>query len=163
MMAALHIGLTRQRWMPAGISCSQRLDWIGALRWTLLPLLSILVCACESRGNSIAESQYASALVGKWQGAVGGEAEAISFREDGSYFSKLQSNGFIGRTLGQGVEGEIGGSWVIAGRVITLTVDSAENERPLNSTTTSTILEFKRNELVVKSAGGETSTFSRVL
>jgi hypothetical protein len=163
MIAALHVGLTRQRWLSAGISCSQRLDGVGALRWTLLLLLSVLLCACEDRGNSIPESQYASALVGQWRGAVGGESETISFREDGSYIAQLQSNGFIGRTLGQAVEGEIGGSWVIAGRVITLTVDSAENERSINATTTSTILEFNQNELVVKSAGGETSTFSRVL
>ena len=40
--------------------------------------------------------------------------------------------GFISNTLGQGVTGTIRGTWSIQGKVITLTINSAENERLLN-------------------------------
>jgi hypothetical protein len=44
-----------------------------------------------------------------------------------------------------------------------LNISSAEDARLLNTTTTSTIESLKPNELVVKSASGETSTFVRAL
>ena len=89
--------------------------------------------------------------------------ETISFRADGKFVSQLRSRGFISNTLGQGVTGTIRGTWVIQGKSITLKIDSAENERVLNKQTMSTIEGFRPNELVVKSDGGGTATFVRVL
>jgi hypothetical protein len=132
------------------------------LRMSVLLLLALGVAACEQDGALVLESQYDAKLVGDWQGTVAGESESISFRADGSFAAQLQQTGFISTTLGQGVAGSIAGSWEIQGKVITLAIDSAENEQPLNLATTSTILSFKQNELVINSASG-TSTFVRAL
>src|SRR5208283_2826002 len=110
-----------------------------------------------------AESQYRNKLAGDWQGTVGDMNETISFHADGGFTAQVRPMGFISNTLGQGVTGTIGGTWAIQGKVITLTISSAENETLRNKTTTSTIESFKQNELVVKSASGETSTFVRAI
>jgi hypothetical protein len=102
-------------------------------------------------------------IVGQWQGTVGDVNEAITFGADGKFVSQVRQRGFISNTLGQGVTGTIGGIWAIQGKSITLKIDSAENERVLNKQTMSTIEAFRPNELVVKSDGGGTATFVRVL
>jgi len=119
--------------------------------------------SCSSDGPPVAEAEYPSRLVGEWLGTVGDTRETISFRRDGTFVSQLRSRGFISNTLGQGVTGTIRGKWTINEKVMTLNVSSAEDARLLNTTTTSTIESFKPNELVVKSASGETSTFVRAL
>jgi len=136
----------------------------GLVLWPLLlALLALGLSSCERDGAAIAESQYAAELVGEWQGTVGKTKETISFRADGTFTSLVRPMGFISNTLDQGTTGTIQGTWTVQGKVITLIIDSAEDERLLNRTTTSRIMTFKRNELVVKSARGETSTFVRVL
>ena len=130
---------------------------------SVLLLLTLGIAACEQDGALILESQYDAKLVGDWQGTVAGESESISFRADGSFTSQVQQTGFISTTLGQGVAGSIDGRWDIQGNVITLAIESAENEQPLNLATTSTIVSFKQNELVISSGRGGTSSFVRAL
>jgi hypothetical protein len=89
--------------------------------------------------------------------------ETISFNADGKFVSQVRPRGFISNTLGQGITGTIRGTWTIEGNVISLNIDSAENENVLNKTTTSTINMFKQNELVLRSSSGETSTFVRTI
>jgi len=136
----------------------------GRILWPLLlALLALGLPSCERDGASIAETQYAANLVGDWQGTVGETKETIRFRADGGFTSLVRPMGFISNTLDQGTTGTIRGTWTVQGKVITLTIDSAEDERLLNRTATSRIMTFRQNELVVKSASGETSTFVRVL
>src|SRR3984893_15112201 len=134
------------------------------IRRTFLGLLfSSLLSSCSSDAPPVAEADYSARLVVQWQGRVGGERETISFRDDGSFVSQVRQRGFISNTLGQGVTGTIRGTWAIQRKSITLKIDSAENERVLNKKTVSTIEAFRPNELVVKSDGGGTATFVRVL
>jgi hypothetical protein len=133
----------------------------GPMRWTLVLLLALGLASCERVGAPVAESQYSSMLVGDWQGTVGDEAETISYRADGGFSARVLPTGFISSTLGQGVSGTINGTWALQGRVITLTITSAENEQLQNTSTTSTIMQFSANELLVESASGETSSFVR--
>ncbi len=135
----------------------------GLLRWPLLLLVALAVPSCAGNTAPIAESQYRAKLAGEWQGTVGDMKETMSLRADGGFTSQVRPRGFISNTLGQGVTGTIRGTWAIQGNVITLTINSAEDERLRNKTTTSTIESLKQDELVVKSASGETSTFVRVL
>ena len=130
---------------------------------TVLLLLAFGLAGCEHEGALILEPQYAAELVGAWQGTVAGQNESISFGADGSFTSQLEPTGFISTTLGQGVVGSIDGSWVLQGKVITLSIEGAENEQPLNSATTSTIVSFNENKLVINSAAGGTSTFLRAI
>jgi hypothetical protein len=134
------------------------MPWLALLM--LLSAFGALSCAPE--GPPFAESQYQAKLLGDWQGTVGDMKETISFRTDGGFTSQVRPMGFISNTLGQGVTGTIRGTWAIQGKVMTLNITGAENERLQNKTTTSTIESFKPNELVVKSTGGGTSTFVRV-
>jgi hypothetical protein len=131
-------------------------------------LLSVLLLAggvlsCAPPGSPIPEAEYRAKLVGDWQGTVGEMKETISFRADGGFTSQVRPMGFISNTLGQGVTGTVRGTWTLQGKIITLNITGAENEKLLNSSTASTIESFKPNELVVKSARGETSTFVRAL
>jgi hypothetical protein len=131
--------------------------------WPALFVLAVLTLpACEPIGPTIAEAQYATALVGKWQGVVGNQSETMSFQADGSFTATLVPQGFISGTLSEGTTGNIFGRWTLQGNVITLTIDSAENEQPLNLATTSTILAFNQNKLVVSSGSEQPSAFSRV-
>ena len=114
-------------------------------------------------GAPIEEAQYPARIVGDWQGKVGDMKETITFNADGKFVSEVRPQGFISNTLNQEVTGTIRGTWAIKNKVITLNITSAEDERLLNQAASSTILTFMRNELVVKSARGETSTFLRTL
>ena len=126
-------------------------------------LLAWALAGCSRDGAPVAEADYPSSIVGDWQGTVGDERETISFHADGGFTSQVRRRGFISDTLGQGVTGSIRGTWAISGRRITLTINSAEDVRLLNSSTTSTIETFKPNEIVVKSSAGGTATFVRLL
>jgi len=128
----------------------------------LLFILILGVSAC-SPVKPVAETGMAAAILGSWQGTVEGEGETITFLEDGTYKALVRPEGFISNTLSEGVTGSISGTWTLDGQTITLQITGSEDEQVLNSTTTSTILSFSENELVLKSDGGETSTFTRVI
>ncbi len=136
-------------------------------RETRFPLLALLLAfalaQCSSDQAAVPEAQYATKIVGEWQGSVADVNEAITFAPDGKFVSQVRQRGFISNTLGQGVTGTIRGTWAIQGKSITLKIDSAEDERVLNKETMSTIEAFRPNQLVVKSDGGGTATFVRVL
>jgi hypothetical protein len=135
---------------------------MSLFRVVLLGLIFALCLSSCAPDETIKEVQYASKIVGNWQGTVGDERELISFGADGNFVSQVRSRGFISDTLGQGVTGTVGGKWSITGSTIRLHIDHAENEAVLNRTTTSTIESFKQNELLVRSSSGETSKFLRI-
>lgn len=128
-------------------------------------LLGLLVTcgllACSPDAATVGEAEYASKVVGAWQGKVGGTNETITFDADGGFVSLVRPGGFISLTLGQGVTDTIRGTWVIKGKSIMLGIHSSEPKRVLNSDATATIESFKTNELIVKSGPGGTSTFTR--
>jgi hypothetical protein len=126
-------------------------------------LLLVGLADCSSDGAPIPEAQYATKIIGDWQGSVGGVNEAITFKSDGRFVSQVRQRGFISDTLGQGVTGTVHGTWAIQGKSITLKIDGAENVRVLNKETMSTIEVFKPNEIVLRSDAGGTATFVRVL
>ena len=80
---------------------------------------------------------------------------------DGTFVAQVRPAGFISNTLSQGVTGTIRGTWTLTGKVITMKITSAENELLQNKVTTSTIVAFRQDQLVVRSVSGETSTFLR--
>ena len=132
----------------------------GASLLLLGSVLAAGLLGC-SRAEPIAEANYATAIVGKWQGSVGDVKETISLRADGGFSAQLRERGFISNTLSQGVTGTIGGTWAIAGKVITLTITSAEDARAANGATPSTIVAMSADELSLRSESGETSVFRR--
>lgn len=132
----------------------------GAHRLLLCGALAVSLSGC-TRVEPIAEANYATAIVGEWQGSVGGESETISLRADGSFRAQLRERGFLSNTLSQGVTGTIRGTWTLAGAVVTLTITTAEDARVANATTTSTIVAMSQDELSLRSANGETSVFRR--
>jgi hypothetical protein len=126
-------------------------------------LLAVGAVSCSSDSAPIQESQYAQAIVGNWQGTVGDMKETITFTADGKFVSQVRPRGFISNTLGQGTTGTIQGTWTLKDKAMTLNISSSENEQLLNKATSSTIVSFTQNQLVVKSASGETSTFLRAV
>jgi len=136
------------------------------MTFSCLPLLGLLLAlvfgtlSCTP-AKPVAEAEYSATIVGNWLGTVGDMKESITFSADGSFISQVRPRGFISNTLSQGVTGTIRGSWAIKAKNITLKITSAEDERILNSVTSSTILAFDQDELTMKSDRGETSTFLR--
>ncbi len=133
----------------------------GVSRVALVALLALPMLACEREGAVLAEAQYQAALVGDWQGNVEGDSESISFQADGRFSSEVLPTGFISTTLDQGATSTVRGAWMLQGNVITLNIDQASGAPPVNLATTSTIVSFNENKLVVKSDTGQTSTFIR--
>jgi hypothetical protein len=86
----------------------------------------------------------------------------MSIDGDGTFVCQVYPTGFIANTLSQGVRGTIRGTWKVTGAIITLRISSAKNERLMNRIASSTIVTFKKNELVLKSDYGGTSPFQRV-
>lgn len=127
----------------------------------LLFILLLGVSSC-SPVTPVVESKYSADILGQWAGMVDGMEESITFREDGRFEALLRPGGFIGNTISQGTTGSISGTWAINGETITLMITGAEDEHVLNSKTTSTILSFNSNEIVLKSDTGATSTFTRM-
>ncbi len=87
----------------------------------------------------------------------------MSFKADGNFVAQVRPAGFISNTLSQGTTGTIRGTWRIAGKVITMKITSADNENVRNKETSSTVVTFSQNELVVRSVSGETATFMRAI
>jgi hypothetical protein len=119
--------------------------------------------SCTRNPASVPEAEYATKIVGSWQGAVGGEKETVAIFGDGTFECQAHPTGFIATTLSQGVTGTIRGTWKITGAVILLKITSAENERVENRTASSTIISFNGRTLVLKSNRGGTSSFHRVV
>ncbi len=126
----------------------------------LLFILLLGLSACTPV-TPVEESEYSATIQGQWAGTVSGMEETITFSADGTFKALLRPEGFISNTISQGTTGSIDGTWAINGKTITLKIAGAEDERVLNSETTSTILSFNSDALVLKSDGGETSTFNR--
>jgi uncharacterized protein (TIGR03066 family) len=129
----------------------------------LVAILALNLSSCLPDSATIEEAQYATKIVGDWEGTIGDMKEMISFSADGKFVSHVSPRGFISNTLGQGITGTIRGTWRLQGDLLTLNIQSAENETVLNTATTSMIKTFKQNELVVRSSRGETSTFVRIM
>lgn len=135
-------------------------------RWVIIlgtVVLGFSFVACTRNPASVPEAEYATKIVGSWQGTVAGEKETVSIFGDGTFECQTHSTGFIANTLSQGVTGTIRGTWKITGAVILLKITSAENERVENGTASSTIVAFTGRTLVLKSDRGGTSSFNRVV
>jgi hypothetical protein len=139
-------------------------EWVFGKVVHLTRLISfvLLTVSCSPNVAAVNETEYSTKIIGDWMGTVGDMKEAISFSADGRFEAHLRPQGFISNTLGQGVTGTIGGTWAIKGTSITLSITSAEDERVLNKSTTSTIEAFRPNELMVKSSNDGTSHFVRL-
>jgi uncharacterized protein (TIGR03066 family) len=124
--------------------------------------LGFCLASCENNSSAVPQTGYSTKIVGHWQGTVGDVKETMSINGDGTFVCQLYPRGFIANTLSQGVKGTIRGTWKVTGAMITLKITGAENETLRNRTTSSTIMAFKEDELVLKSDSGETSTFLRV-
>lgn len=131
-------------------------------RISLLFILLLGVSAC-SPATPVGEVDYSTDILGQWEGTVEGMDESITFREDGGFKALLRPGGFISNTLSEGTTGSISGTWAIDGDIITLKITGAVDEQVLNNETTSTIVSFNSNQMVLKSEDGSTATFTRNL
>ena len=125
-------------------------------------VLGFCVGSCANNSSTIPEADYSTEIVGRWQGTVGDLKETMSIDADGTFVCQLYPTGFIANTLSQGVKGTIRGTWEITGARVTLKITDAKMERLENRMAASTIVAFKKDELVLKSDRGGTSPFQRV-
>jgi uncharacterized protein (TIGR03066 family) len=140
--------------MKAG--CTPRIRAIAVV------VLGFCFACCTNNSAPVPEAEYATKMVGHWQGTVGELKEAMSLDGDGTFVCQVYPTGFIANTLSEAEEGTIRGTWKITGAIITLTITSAENEHLENRIVSSKIVALKEDELVLKSDLAGTSTFQRV-
>ena len=127
-----------------------------------LVALEFCLASCVNNATPVPEAQYSTEIIGRWQGTVGDLKETMSIDADGTFVCQLYPTGFLANTLSQGVKGTVRGTWKINGTMFTLKITGAKKERLENRVAASTIVAFKKNELVLKSDGGGTSPFQRV-
>ena len=122
------------------------------------------ICLAFCTNNSpVSKADYATKIVGHWQGTVGDVKETMTINSDGTFNCKIYPMGFIANTLSQKLPGSVRGTWTISGAILTLNITGEKNERLENSIASSTIVSFKEDNLVLKSDRGGTSMFHRVL
>jgi hypothetical protein len=143
------IDLMKDKWTP----------WAKAIA---VAVLGFCLASCSDNSSIVPEAEYSTNIVGCWQGTVGELKETMTINGDGTFVCQLYPTGFIANTLSQGVRGTIRGTWNITGALITLKITGEKNELLENGTASSTIVSFKKDELVLKSDRGGTSPFKRV-
>jgi hypothetical protein len=134
-------------------------SWVRAIA---VGVLGFCLASCANNSTPVPEAEYSTKIVGSWQGTVGDLKEIMSIDGDGTFVCQVHPRGFIANTLSQGVTGTIRGTWKITGAIITLRITGAKNELLGNRIASSTIVAFRKDELVLKSDRGETSPFLRV-
>lgn len=132
------------------------------MRALAVVVLGASLAACANNSLPVAQADFSTKIVGRWQGTVGDSRETIAIKGDGTFVCQLHQTGFIANMLYPVVPGTISGTWIITGNVVTLMITGAKNERVANRTASSVIVSFSENELVLKSDGGETSSFMRI-
>ena len=132
------------------------------VRTTVAVVLGFCLASCTNNSSTVPGREYSTKIVGHWQGTVGDLKETMSIDADGTFVCQLRPRGFIANTLSQSLPGMVRGTWKITGAIITLRITGAESEALKNKITSSTIVAFKEDELVLKSDHGETSPFRRV-
>jgi hypothetical protein len=126
-------------------------------------VLGFCLASCANNSSPVPEAEFATKIVGHWQGTVGDLKEAMSIAGDGTFVCQLHPTGFIANTLSQGVTGTIHGTWKITGAIITLRITGEKSERLENRMASSTIEALRKDQVVLRSDRGETSLFRRVL
>ena len=117
-------------------------------------LLGFCLASCADNSSTVPEAEYATQIVGRWQGTVGDLKEYMSINGDGTFVCQVYPTGFIANTLSQGVKGTIRGTWKITGAMITLSITGVKNEHLENRIAASTIVAFKADELLLRSDRG---------
>ena len=136
--------------------------WPSWARAIAVAVLGFCLASCANNSSTVPEAEYSTEIVGRWQGTVGDLKETMSIDADGTFVCQLYPAGFIANTLSQGVKGTVRGTWEITGAMVTLKITDEKKERLENRTAASTIVAFKKDELVLKSDRGGTSPFQRV-
>ena len=136
--------------------------WPSWARAIAVAVLGFCLESCANNSSTVPEAEYSTEIVGRWQGTVGDLKETMSIDADGTFVCQLYPTGFIANTLSQGVKGTVRGTWEITGAMVTLKITDEKKERLENRTAASTIVAFKKDELVLKSDRGGTSPFQRV-
>jgi len=138
-------------------------NWTHWTRSIIVIVLGFFLGACTNNLTPVPVAEYSTKIIGSWQGTVGNSKEMMSINGDNTFICKIHPMGFIANTLSQGVNGTISGTWKITGAILMLSMTGAKNEHLENKRTSSTIVEFKKDKLVLKSDRGETSSFQRLL
>jgi len=125
-------------------------------------VLAFFMPSCVDNSTPVPQAEYSAKIVGRWQGTAGEIKETMSMDADGTFVCQLYPTGFIANTLSQGVRGTVRGTWEINAATITLKITGAKKERLENTTAASTIVSFKKDQLLLKSDPGGTSLFRRV-
>lgn len=125
-------------------------------------VLGMFFGGCEKNLAPVPEIEYSTKIIGSWLGTDSGSKETMTINKDGTFVCKMHSTGFIANTLSQRRSGTISGTWKITGTMITLNITGSKNDRLENHFTSSKIMDFKEDELTLKSDQGETSVFQKI-
>ena len=133
-----------------------RLLWVRAIA---ILALSFALTDCGGKSPAVPEAAYSTEIVGAWRGSVRNLSESMVINADGTFICHLQKTGFIADMLYPAQPGTVSGTWSLTGSVMTMAITGARNERLANGMASSTIVGFRKNEIVPKSRGNTSSFF----
>ncbi len=119
-------------------------------------------CNFSSDNLIVSESDYSAKIIGTWEGTVGDLKEVMVIKSDCTFVCRVRPLGFIANTLSQSLPGTIYGKWLLKGAKIDMEITGEKNERVENSLTSSLIVGFRENSLILKSSGGDSTVFNRM-
>lgn len=133
----------------------------------LIKIIAIIIvgfwfAGCKDNSKIVPEAEYATKIIGRWQGTIDSSKETMSLNPDSTFVCKIHPMGFLANTLSQSRPGTVSGKWKIAGAIISMTITDSQNEHLGNSNASSTIISFRENELTLKSERNEISKFRRL-
>ena len=156
--------LLAERPAPSGMLVAlTRLIMPYWVKISALVVLGFCLVSCTKNATPVAPAEYATSIIGHWQGTVGSSKETMTIDGDGTFVCQIYPMGFLANTLSQSVPGKISGTWKITDAIITLNITGEKHEHLDDRVASSTIESFKADELTLKSDRGETSTFQRVI
>ncbi len=122
-----------------------------------------LLSTCRFTDQPVGKHDYQGALIGHWQGTLSDYyKENINFRKNKTYESQLQSGGFIGNTMSQGIHKVAAGTWNLAGDSLLLTTGKATTDTLFMKSGLYKIVSLSGNELKIRNSKGNISVFKRI-
>ena len=128
----------------------------------LTAILGLALTCCAKKEITIPEVEYASKIVGCWQGTVSSQQETMSLADNGTFVCKLVPTGFISTMIFPRPPGRVSGTWSVSGTIVNLRITDERNENLASQLASSTIVAFTGDKLVLKPSNGEVSSFQRI-
>ena len=121
-------------------------------------LFSLVLCACTT---SVKESDYASKIIGTWEGKGKNFTETITFKPNGTFFAKTLKGSSLFDVIVPGHSGSFDGFWRIDGKDLSLRIAGEMNFNASKNDGQRRIVTFREFEFAIENEKGDKQYFYR--